>query len=212
MRNMSVTVLRKWVATHIQPVQLNLMHWGLVTHISMNSVITSSGNGLLPIWHQAISWTSDDVLLIGPFKMETSVKFKSKCNNHENVFEIIIGKIETIFPWLNMFKDCHGKTSSPSLCLGWESRSKIQNLPLWKIRIHPVFIRLMVYTFTYQWDFCCKYGLVHTKINEQMINKSFISLPFYDKVNVNLINSENLCKKIKYKTIMTFLPRKIPER
>ena len=25
-----------------------------------------SGNGLLPIWHQAIAWTSTDLLWIGP--------------------------------------------------------------------------------------------------------------------------------------------------
>ena len=33
---------------------------------SMNMVIISSGNGLLPIWHQAITWTNADLLIIGP--------------------------------------------------------------------------------------------------------------------------------------------------
>ena len=30
--------------------------------INLDWVIIGSGNGLLPIWHQAITWTNDDLL------------------------------------------------------------------------------------------------------------------------------------------------------
>ena len=44
-----------------------LTHWGWVTHISVgNLTIIGSDNGLSPGRRQAIIWTNDGILLIGP--------------------------------------------------------------------------------------------------------------------------------------------------
>ena len=46
---------------------ISLTHWGRVTHICVvDLTIIASDNGLLPGRHQAISWTSAGILLIGP--------------------------------------------------------------------------------------------------------------------------------------------------
>ena len=56
--------------------------WVLLTHLPlvphMNWVIIGSGNGLSPVWHQANTWNSAGILLIGPFGTnfsEISIKF-----------------------------------------------------------------------------------------------------------------------------------------
>ena len=42
------------------------IHWGRVTHISVNKLtIIGSDNGLSPVWRQAIIWTNDGLLSIG---------------------------------------------------------------------------------------------------------------------------------------------------
>ena len=44
-----------------------LTHWGRVTHICIGKLtIIGSDNGLLPGRRQAIIWTNDGILLIGP--------------------------------------------------------------------------------------------------------------------------------------------------
>ena len=44
-----------------------LTHWGRVTHICVNKLtIIGADNGLSPGWRQAIIWTNDGILLIGP--------------------------------------------------------------------------------------------------------------------------------------------------
>ena len=44
-----------------------LTHWGRVTHICVNNLtVIGSDNGLSPGQHQAIIWTNDGILLIGP--------------------------------------------------------------------------------------------------------------------------------------------------
>ena len=44
-----------------------LTHWSRVTHICVSELtIIGSDNGLLPGWRQAIIWTNDGILLIGP--------------------------------------------------------------------------------------------------------------------------------------------------
>ena len=44
-----------------------LTHWGRVTHICVGKLtIIGSDNGLSPDRHQAIIWTNDGILLIGP--------------------------------------------------------------------------------------------------------------------------------------------------
>ena len=46
---------------------LFLTHWGLVTHICVNKLtIIGSDNGLAPARRQAIIWTNDGILLVGP--------------------------------------------------------------------------------------------------------------------------------------------------
>ena len=47
--------------------KMYLTHWGQVTHICVsNSTIIISDNGLSPGRHQAITWTNDGILIIGP--------------------------------------------------------------------------------------------------------------------------------------------------
>ena len=44
-----------------------LSHWGRVMHICVSKLdIIVSDNGLSPGWRQAIIWTNDGILLIGP--------------------------------------------------------------------------------------------------------------------------------------------------
>ena len=35
-------------------------------YVSVNCIIIGSGNGLAPVRYQAITWTNDDLLSIGP--------------------------------------------------------------------------------------------------------------------------------------------------
>ena len=50
-----------------KPSQLLLTHWGRVTHICVSELsIISSDNRLSPGRRQAIIWTNDRILLIGP--------------------------------------------------------------------------------------------------------------------------------------------------
>ena len=79
-----------------------LTHWGRVAHICVNKVaIIGSDNGLSPGRRQAIIWTNDGILLIGPLGT--------------NVSEILI-EIQTF-----SFKKMHLKMSSGKwrpFCLG----------------------------------------------------------------------------------------------
>ena len=48
-----------------------LSDWGWVVHIHISKLaMVGSDNDLSPNWHQAIIWTNDGILLIGP--LETS--------------------------------------------------------------------------------------------------------------------------------------------
>ena len=52
---------------------LSLTHWGRLTHICVsNLTIIGSDNGLSPGWRQAIIWTNDGQLLIGPLRTNFS--------------------------------------------------------------------------------------------------------------------------------------------
>ena len=52
-----------------------LIHWSWVTHKCVNKLtIIGSDNGLLPGQRQAIIWTNDRILLIGPLG-RNSMKF-----------------------------------------------------------------------------------------------------------------------------------------
>ena len=58
----------------------DFIHWGQVMLICANKQGTfGSSNGLLPVWHQAITWTSADLLSMGPLGKkinETRIKIK----------------------------------------------------------------------------------------------------------------------------------------
>ena len=79
-----------------------LTHWGQVTHICIgNLTIIGSDNGLAPGRRQAITWTNDGILLIGPLWTN---------------FSEILSKIYTF-----SLKKMHLKTSSAKrqpFCLG----------------------------------------------------------------------------------------------
>ena len=62
------TVLIMWLCTHSFPAVDELTHWGRVMHIYVSKLtIIGSDNGLSPGRRQAIIWTNDGILLIGPF-------------------------------------------------------------------------------------------------------------------------------------------------
>ena len=73
-----------------------LSHWGLVTHICVNYVtIIGSYIGLLPGQRQAIIWTNDKKLLIGPLRTNLS-EIIIKIFIQENVFENVVWKMLAI--------------------------------------------------------------------------------------------------------------------
>ena len=51
---------------HFVPEANTLTHWGRVMDKYASWIIIGSGNGLSPVRRQAITWTSDVLLLIGP--------------------------------------------------------------------------------------------------------------------------------------------------
>ena len=55
---------------------MHLTHWGRVTHICVSRLtIIGSDNGLSPNRRQAVIWTSDTILLIGPLRTNFSEIF-----------------------------------------------------------------------------------------------------------------------------------------
>ena len=72
------TESRSLTAQNFNVVSDVLTHWGRVTHICANKlIIIGSDNGLSPGWRQAIIWTNDGILLIGPLGtnfIEISIK------------------------------------------------------------------------------------------------------------------------------------------
>ena len=69
-----------------------LTHWGRVTHICVgNLTIIGSDNGLSPGRRQAIIWTNDRILLIGPLGTNFSDIFIV-----ENVLENVVCEMESI--------------------------------------------------------------------------------------------------------------------
>ena len=77
-----------------------LTHWGRVTHICVSKVIIiGSDNGLLPGQHQAIVWTSAEILLI-PTLGTNSSKISSKMNTgQENAFGNVVCEMAAILSW-----------------------------------------------------------------------------------------------------------------
>ena len=94
--------MTSWDLARDKGLQVTLTHWSRVTHICVSKLNTiGSDNGLSPGRRQAIIWTIDGILLIGPLGT--------------NFSEILIG-IQTF-----SFKKLHLKTSSAKwrlFCLG----------------------------------------------------------------------------------------------
>ena len=70
----------------------HLTHWGRLTHISISKLSNiGSNNGLAPGRHQAIIWTNDAILLIGPSGTNFSeIHRNSNIFIQENAFEIVV--------------------------------------------------------------------------------------------------------------------------
>ena len=102
---------RDKMAANLQTTFSNaLTHWSQVTHVYVsNLTIFGSVNGLLSSRRQAIIWTIDEILLIGPIKITwTSMKFfLSKLRHfHSRKCQSIIlpGKWRPFYLSLNEFK------------------------------------------------------------------------------------------------------------
>ena len=97
-----------------------LTHWGRMTHICVVKLtIIGSDNGLSPGRRQAIIWTNDGILLIGPLGT--------------NFSEILIG-IQTF-----SFKKMHLKMSSAKwrpFCLGLNVLTNKPRVPVILLTIH----------------------------------------------------------------------------
>ena len=78
----------------------SLTHWPLVSHISISKLtVIGSDNGLLPVQHQAIIWTSAAILLIRPKGTYFSeILSKIKKFIEENAFENVTCKVAPFCP------------------------------------------------------------------------------------------------------------------
>ena len=74
---------------------MNAQGW---IYASFYCVIIGSGNGLLHVWHQAITWIDVDLMWSGPLGTNLVI-FECKMNNRINEqrsFDDIVGKLSTI--------------------------------------------------------------------------------------------------------------------
>ena len=81
------------------PFYFSLTHWSWVTHICISKLtIIGSDNGLSPGWSQAIIWTNDGILLIGPLETNFSqiVFFFSNIFIQEKAFENFVCEMVSI--------------------------------------------------------------------------------------------------------------------
>ena len=77
---------------------LMLTHWGRLTHICVSDLtIIASYNGLSPGRCQAIIWTNDGILLIGPLGTYLSI-WNSNIFIKENIFECVVCEIASSLP------------------------------------------------------------------------------------------------------------------
>ena len=79
-----------------------LTHWGRVTYICVSKLtIIGSENGFSPGRRQAIIWTNDGILLIGPLETYFS-KILIEIQSffiQENAFENVVWKMAAILSW-----------------------------------------------------------------------------------------------------------------
>ena len=92
-----------------------IQHWSSfdsfhpsATCMSVKQVSLASGNGLLPVWCQAIIWSNADILSIRP----SGINFKWRLNRNtklfinENLFENVVCKMVAILSrvrWVNSY-------------------------------------------------------------------------------------------------------------
>ena len=82
----------------------DLTHWGRVTHICVGKLtIIGSDNGLSPERRQAIIWTNDGILLIGPLGT----------NSSENLIEIQTFSLKKIRLKMSSAKCCSFRLDRP---------------------------------------------------------------------------------------------------
>ena len=71
-KKLALFQIMAWCQTGKKPLS-ELTHWGGVTHICVSKLpIIGSDNGLLPDRRQAIIWTNDGILSIGPLGTKLS--------------------------------------------------------------------------------------------------------------------------------------------
>ena len=78
---------------------VSLTHWGRVTHICVGKLtIIGSDNGLSPDRRQAIIWTNDGILLIGPLGTKLQWNFNRNSNIfiQENALENVVCEMASI--------------------------------------------------------------------------------------------------------------------
>ena len=85
-----------------------LTNWSRVTHICVaNTTIIGSDNGLSPGRRQAINWTNDGILSIGPLGTNFSDNLIEIhiSSFKKNAFENVVWKMAAIFPGLNVLSN-----------------------------------------------------------------------------------------------------------
>ena len=97
----------KWKANIILYSVISLTHWDWVTHLCICKLtIIGSNNGLLPGRHQAIIWTNDGILLIGPLGTNFSeISIAILTSSFKNMFlEVLSAKWRPFCLSLNVLK------------------------------------------------------------------------------------------------------------
>ena len=83
----------------------SLTHWGRVTLIYISKLTTiGSDNGLAPDWRQAINWTNDGILLIGPLGTNFSqISIKIHTSSFKKIhLNMLFGKLQPFCLSLNV--------------------------------------------------------------------------------------------------------------
>ena len=136
-----------------------ITHWGRVTHICVIKLsIIGSDNGLSPDRRQAIIWTNDGILLIGPLGAnfnETFIGIHSfSCKRIH--FKMTSGKWRPFFFGLNVLIGCNHGACGTSIYLNWNERGLIWKVFSCKIDTFDISVYL-----TWTWDTMKLYSTSH---------------------------------------------------
>ena len=110
-----------------------LTHWGRVTHICVgNLAVIGSDNGLSPGRRQAIIWTNNGMLLIGPLGTnfsEISIEY-SNIFIQDNAFESVVCETAAILSRPQCVNGMHSNMHSAlTLIANWLPQREICTLP-----------------------------------------------------------------------------------